>query len=281
MTPLSSPRKPGTTDRKELIELEARCAQLSANNEALKQEHSREVARLRQLLQKSALDNKRLEGVKRENALLSARLTQLEQAHAESALEAQLTYLKSANEVLHLAAQRTWSLEKSLRDAHGELDRMARERDALVAERNAIQHLFAASVTHPDPSAECAGNCQDCESASPERCVLFIGGRNALLPHYHTLAHRLGIRLMHHDGRPGSIVGLPEVIRRVDAVVCPTDITDFGTYQHLKHYCERSGKPYLLYRGGGLAGFAAALAHLSGGEALLAAGPLNDNAASR
>ena len=108
MTPLSSPRKPGTTDRKELIELEARCAQLSANNEALKQEHSREVARLRQLLQKSALDNKRLEGVKRENALLSARLTQLEQAHAESALEAQLADLKSANEVLHLAAQRTW-----------------------------------------------------------------------------------------------------------------------------------------------------------------------------
>jgi hypothetical protein len=264
-----------------LIELEARCAQLSANNEALKQEHSREVARLRQLMQKSTLENNRLEGVKRENALLSARLIHLEQAHAESALEAQLADLKSANEVLHLAAQRTWSLEKSLRDAHGELDRMARERDALVAERNAMQHLFATSVTKHDPSAECAGNCQDCESASPERCVLFIGGRNALLPHYHTLAHRLGIRLMHHEGSPGSIVGLPELIRRVDAVVCPTDNTDFGTYQHLKQYCERSGKPYLLYRGGGLAGFAAALAHLSGGEALLAAGPLNDYATSQ
>lgn len=151
MTPLSSPRKPGTTDRKELIELEARCAQLSANNEALKQEHSREVARLRQLLQKSALENKRLEGVKRENALLSARLTQLEQAHAESALEAQLADLKSANEVLHLAAQRTWSLEKSLRDAHGELDRMARERDALVAERNAMQHRSRPPSRNPIP----------------------------------------------------------------------------------------------------------------------------------
>ena len=32
---------------------------------------------------------------------------------------------------------------------------------------------------------------------------------------------------------------------------------------------------------GGLAGFAAALAHLSGGEALLAAGPLNDYATSQ
>ena len=270
MTGSSPARTTGSTERKALAELD------------------REVTRLRQLLQKSTLENRRLAGVKRENAVLAARLAHMEQAYSESALEAQLADLKSANEVLHLAAQRTWSLEKSLRDAHGELERIARERDALVAERdalvaerNAMQHLFAASGTRHDPSAECSGNCQDCESASPERCVLFIGGRNALLPHYHTLAHRLGIRLVHHEGSPGSIVGLTELIRRVDAVVCPTDNTDFGTYQHLKHYCERSGKPYLLYRGAGLAGFAAALAHLSGGEALLAAGPQHDCAATQ
>lgn len=263
MTGSSPARTTGSTERKSLAELD------------------REVTRLRQLLQKSTLENRRLAGVKRENAVLAARLAHMEQAYSESALEAQLADLKSANEVLHLAAQRTWSLEKSLRDAHGELERIARERDALVAERNAMQHLFAASGTRHDPSAECSGNCQDCESASPERCVLFIGGRNALLPHYHTLAHRLGIRLVHHEGSPGSIVGLTELIRRVDAVVCPTDNTDFGTYQHLKHYCERSGKPYLLYRGAGLAGFAAALAHLSGGEALLAAGPQHDCAATQ
>lgn len=259
-------------------ELEARCARLSAENEAMKREQTREVARLRQLLQKSTVENKRLQGVKRENSVLVARLTHMEQAYAESALEAQIADLKGANEVLHLAAQRTWTLEKSLHDAHSELDRIARERDMLAAERNALQRLLTAGGTRPAPSGECAGNCDDCDAESPERCVLFIGGRSALMPHYHTLADRLGIRLVHHQGTPASIPGLPALINRADAVVCPTDSTDFGTHRHLKQYCERSGKPYLLYRGAGLAGFAAALAHLSGGEALLAADSRNQYA---
>lgn len=262
--------------RRALAELEARCAHLAAANDTLKAQHARDLARLRQQLQKASIENRRLAAVERENAILAARLERLEQAHAESTLEAEIANLKSANEVLTLSAKRTWALEKSLRAAHEELDRMARERNDAIAERDALQRVLAASGNEADPSASCAGDCADCSNACQERCILFVGGRISLLPHYRTLADRLGIRLVHHDGGlEESLSRLPEMIGQVDAVVCPTDCVSHNAYHQVKRHCKQAGKPCLLYRGAGLSGFAAALARLSAGEATLAASDVN------
>ena len=128
-------------------------------------------------------------------------------------------------EVLHLAAQRTWALEKSLRDA--------------------LQRVLVANGEHPDPSVECAGSCEKCVAESSKRCVLFVGGRTALMPHYQTLAklaNRLGIRLMHHKGNlDDSHSDLPGLIHQVDAVVCPTDCMN-AEYQQ-KRSPENLWKP--------------------------------------
>ena len=50
-----------------------------------------------------------------------------------------------------------------------------------------------------------------------------------------------------------------------------TDRISHNAYYHVKSQCKRVGKPCLFYRGGGVSGFAAAMARLSRGEFSLAA----------
>ena len=97
--------------------------------------------------------------------------------------------------------------------------------------------------------------------------MLYVGGRSSLLAQYRQLADRLGITLIHHDGgQEESLSRLPELIRGADAVVCPTDRISHNAYYHVKAHCKRVGKPCLFYRGGGVSGFAVAMARVSRGE---------------
>mgnify|MGYP002138093228 FL=1 len=63
------------------------------------------------------------------------------------------------------------------------------------------------------------------------------------------------------------------MINGADAVLCPTDHISHNAYYHVKSHCKRVGKPCLFYKGGGVSGFAFAMARLSRGESSLGAEP--------
>lgn len=199
-----------------------------------------------------------------ENRALQPRLHTPQNERRGSALEARIRDLKSANDVLHLTAQRAWALEKTLRAAHEELEQLARERDQLAAERDALRQRLAPATSRATSPEKCSGACDACPPDSRQRCVLFVGGSAPQMRHYSDLAARLGIRLVYHDGgQEEPLSRLPDMIGQVDAVVCPSKSVSHTACHQVKRHCRQVGKPCLLYRGGGLPGFAAALARIA------------------
>jgi hypothetical protein len=107
-----------------------------------------------------------------------------------------------------------------------------------------------------------------CPNPLRGRCVLCVGGRTPLLPQYRALAERLGVRLIHHDGgKEEALARLPDLLNASDAVICPTDCVGHLAYYQLKKHCKQNGKPCVLTRNSGVAGFAAALTRLAEGRA--------------
>ncbi len=100
-----------------------------------------------------------------------------------------------------------------------------------------------------------------------------MGGRTTLLPQYRELAERLGVRLIHHDGgQEEAMSRLPELLAAPDAVVCPTDCVSHNAYYPLKGHCKAHGKPCIMTRSSGGAGFAMALTRLAEGKNEISAG---------
>ncbi len=143
--------------------------------------------------------------------------------------------------------------------------RLSRERDEAASERDALERLWLEGNAE---AKACGGECASCEQRLQGRCVLCVGGRTPLLPQYRALAERLGVRLIHHDGgREEALARLPDLLNASDAVICPTDCVGHLAYYQLKKHCKQNGKPCVLAKSSGVAGFAAALASLAEGRA--------------
>lgn len=158
------------------------------------------------------------------------------------------------------------ALERKVGQLRAEKARLSREQEEVRAERDALERLWLSGDKSED--ASCTGACESCEKRLQGRCVLCVGGRTPLLPQYRQLAERLGVRLIHHDGgKEEALARLPELLNASDAVICPTDSVGHLAYYQLKKHCKQSGKPCVLAKSSGVAGFAAALARLAEGHA--------------
>lgn len=247
--------------------------------EQQKKQQSRNEDELRQQLQKTITERDRLRLIAEEAGALQARLEMFESGTVMIDMGRRLLSLQSANEALIVAAQRGQSLEKSLQATHDQARALAREREQLAAERDALERLLLAGEANTGAgaslTASCDGVCASCEQATQGRCVLYVGGRSTLVSQYRALAERLGIRLTHHDGGlEESLSRLPDMINSADAVICPTDCVSHAAYYQLKRQCKRNGKPCLLFKGAGVSGFAVALARLASGRISLPGAPL-------
>ena len=198
--------------------------------------------------------------------MFQKRLQRFESGQAYIEMGQRLLALQTSHEALLGTSRQLQDMERQLKESREELRRLLAERDAAVEEREAMAHVLQlreAPVCGNTGSEDCAG----CSEALTARCVLYVGGRASLLAQYRQLAERLGITLIHHDGgQEESLSRLPELIRGADAVVCPTDRISHNAYYHVKAHCKRVGKPCLFYRGGGVSGFAVAMARVSRGE---------------
>ncbi len=247
-----------------------RLAFLEKENAELKEGLRRELAALRRQLAAAEAGLADREAVCSEAALLRKRLARFESGEVMIEMGQRLLALQGSHERLLDSMRLLEDAERGLKESREEARRAAAERDEALAERDALLRVL--ELAQPAACAEPGGDtCAGCPDALSTRCVLYVGGRASLLAQYRQLAERLGITLIHHDGGlEESLSRLPDLIRGADAVVCPTDRISHNAYYHVKSQCKRVGKPCLFYRGGGVSGFAAAMARLSRGEFSLA-----------
>ncbi len=253
------------TDLRRLGFLEEECARLRARERQSAERQAREIAESAARLRSLREEHDRLRAAAEAAETLRERIHALESGQAMVAMGRRLLLLEATNAELREAARRSLDLERRTAALAAENARLRGERDAMAAERDALEKLWAAS---PAPSSECGGDCASCPDRLRGRCVLCVGGRVPLLSHYRQLAERLGMRLIHHDGgREESLSRLPDLLAASDAVICPTDCVSHAAYHQLKRHCKTAGKPCVLARSSGIAGFAAALARLALGRA--------------
>ncbi|TAN79122.1 MAG: DUF2325 domain-containing protein [Gallionella sp.] len=204
---------------------------------------------------------------------LRERLAAFESGQAMIDMGRRLMNLRAALEQQLIAVQRGAEMEKKLIVLDGEIRALRAERDQLAAERDALERIFISPEMPPETdNGGCDGECHSCGKRGKIGCVLYVGGRTALVAQYRSMAERLGIRLTHHDGGQGeSVSRLPDMINSADAVVCPTDWVSHNAYYQLKRQCKRSGKLCVLFKGAGVSSFAAVLSNLQDPRAALAA----------
>jgi hypothetical protein len=105
------------------------------------------------------------------------------------------------------------------------------------------------------------------DPSSPQlagRRILYIGGRNTVVPHLRSLAESCAAEFQHHDGgvenNPHRIA---HMIQRCDAVVCPVDCVSHGACQLAKSLCLRLDKTFLPIPAASRSAFEQALCRLS------------------
>lgn len=111
-----------------------------------------------------------------------------------------------------------------------------------------------------------------CERAGTDRCpgpllcgkrILYVGGRANLVRHYREMVERAGGEFRHHDGGvEESRKMLPNLVRGVDAVVCPLDCVSHDACAKVKALCHSGNKELRLLTGSGLSTLAQCLEEL-------------------
>lgn len=245
--------------------LEAEQERAARDSARHQQEQARHALRIRHL--ESALLAARQRAAEAET--LHQRVEALENGMAMVAMGRRLMALTDEVTSLRETVRRSAERDERISGLEHDNAELRHERDELRAQCDALEKLWPAegAVETASPSgrpAECTG----CSGRLTGHCVLCVGGRTPLLPQYRQLAHRLGIRLIHHDGgREQALSRLPDLLAASDAVICPTDCVGHMAYHQMKRHCKQAGKPCVLVKTSGLASFAAGLARLAEGRA--------------
>ena len=96
------------------------------------------------------------------------------------------------------------------------------------------------------------------------RCVLVIGGQANQCRHYRALVEASEGVFLHHDGgiedKPARVA---ELVRRADAVLCPTEQVSHDAMRRAKRLCRAEDKPMIYMQRASLAAFADGLEQLS------------------
>ena len=204
-------------------------------------------------------------------APLLNRVREMESGQAMAAIGRRLLLAETQASRAREAEARIETLEEMVAVLRGDKARLGREMEETAAERDALERLWLEEASSSAPNATtCSGECDTCSTRLQGRCVLCVGGRTPLLPHYRQLAERLGVRLIHHDGgKEEALSRLPDLLNASDAVICPTDCVSHPAYWQLKKHCKQTGKPCVLFKGASISGFTVALAQLASGRVSL------------
>ncbi len=225
-------------------ELEGRVVELEAELRAARAGAARAIAgrdsRIRGLEHAAA----RLPAVQERAEALQQRLDALETGAERRALLVRLEAETGAQARMSIKLE---AAEARAAVAEAEVRRLRSERDDL-REENAT--LRAAASGLQDRAAN------DLTPDLVGRCVLYVGGRDRLMPHLQAAVRRCNGELMHHDGGlSDGAARLDGALERADVVVCPIDCVSHDAVDRIKQACRRCDKPFVPLRGMGVAAF--------------------------
>ncbi|MGF7210181.1 hypothetical protein GGE65_004784 [Skermanella aerolata] len=150
-------------------------------------------------------------------------------------------------------------------------ERLARAEQRISAERErrraAEARLEQLQLLDMDVPAERPG--QSAETPAPAQrpvvdvagqCVLYVGGRQALVPHIRSAIERRQGRLLHHDGGLEQAPKILEtLVTQADMVFCPLDCISHSACLRVKRLCQRLDKPFMVLRTSGASSLVRAL----------------------
>jgi hypothetical protein len=140
---------------------------------------------------------------------------------------------------LSRAEQRIRAERERRRVAEARLERL----ELLDTQGSADQAIAAVETPAPSrqPTVDVAG-----------QCVLYVGGRQALMPHIRSAIERRQGRLLHHDGGLEQAPKMLEtLVIQADMVFCPLDCVSHSACLRVKRLCQRLDKPFLPLRSSG------------------------------
>lgn len=112
----------------------------------------------------------------------------------------------------------------------------------------------------PNPSAETPAPDQRSVVDVAGQCVLYVGGRQALVPHIRSAIERRQGRLLHHDGGLEQAPKILEtLVTQADMVFCPLDCISHSACLRVKRLCQRLDKPFMVLRTSGASSLVRAL----------------------
>lgn len=95
------------------------------------------------------------------------------------------------------------------------------------------------------------------------QAILYVGGRQSLLPHMRAVVEARNGCLLHHDGGLEKAVRCLEgLVERADVVLCPVDCVSHDACLQVKGLCRRLHKPFLPLRSAGASTFTRVLGRL-------------------
>ncbi len=126
--------------------------------------------------------------------------------------------------------------------------------------RRQHHHTCPARPEWSDAKSPGADDASPCLSGAR---ILYIGGRNPVVPHLRSLAEACGAELSHHDGGvENSMHRVADMIERCDVVICPVDCVSHAACRLAKACCLRMSKAFIPVPTASRASFERALSRL-------------------
>ena len=244
----------GASQRADLHQL----AQLQQQQNKVKQESENWKHRFEQ----SLMDNEKLRN----------KLEQLRENNTQVSL--QLNYSQQS-----LTALVEDSSEKQRQCLQQKLEKLQQQVDHLDAVNDKLEQQVLQSNTPSDHDSVLTSSteyycsveetCNDCpvaEMKSKEandlcgRCILYVGGRSRLTPHFKKLVEKKEATFLYHDGGiEQSSQELSSLLNKADLVVFPMDCVSHKAYFQLKKACKKQQKPYKTLNSSGVSSFSSLL----------------------
>ena len=199
------------------------------------------------------------------DAALSAKL-ELERAKEKRIceLESELCRLRASGPAIAsvvVDSRETVRLKTRLARAEQRVSAERERRRAAEARLEQLQLLdMDVPAERPNHSAEAPAPAQRPVVDVAGQCVLYVGGRQALVPHIRSAIERRQGRLLHHDGGLEQAPKILEtLVTQADMVFCPLDCISHSACLRVKRLCQRLDKPFMVLRTSGASSLVRAL----------------------
>lgn len=249
-------------------EVYAQVHMLSHQIGALQRANLRELHRLQQCQTEWQLQSKELQkNIQERDQGLQILQKELQEAHLQVMKQELIPRCAPETETLQRALQQAQQENAKLREQlatvrtqnitqQSQLEQLQRCLQQMQGERDVLeQHLEECLTSETCNNCEIAGTTQ-CP-IQDSRCIVYVGGRDRLKPHFRTLMEqRYGGRFLYHNGGlHGKEQTLHQVLCQADIVFCPVDCISHNACRTVKQFCKKYNKPMVWLRTESLSSF--------------------------